>query len=96
METLTFGTTNEAKIKQIGGVLLPVGIKVEGLPDKNIIPEVVEDGKTAVDNARKKALAYSKALGKSVFSMTFHGLRYTSPVVSSPSTISDRPVSCFS
>lgn len=69
METLTFGTTNEAKIKQIGGVLLPDGIKVVGLPDKNIIPEVVEDGKTAVENARKKALAYSQALGKPVFSM---------------------------
>ena len=28
--------------------------------------------------------------------MILHGLRYASPVVSSPSTISDRPVSCFS
>ncbi len=69
MESITFGTTNEAKIKQIGGVLSLIGIQVEGLPNKNIIPEVEEDGKTAVENARKKALAYAKALGKPVFSM---------------------------
>ena len=69
MESITFGTTNEAKIKQISGVLSPAGIHVEGLPDKNIIPEVIEDGKTAVENARKKAIAYAKALGKPVFSM---------------------------
>ena len=69
MESITFGTTNEAKIKQIGGVLIPAGIRVEGLSDKSIIPGVEEDGKTAVENARKKALVYSKALGKPVFSM---------------------------
>lgn len=69
MESITFGTTNEAKIKQISGVLSPAGIKVEGLPNKDIIPDVEEDGKTAVENARKKALAYAKALGKPVFSM---------------------------
>lgn len=69
MNELTFGTTNEAKIKQIRGALAPSGIEVNGVVDKSLLPEVVEDGKTANENARKKALAYAKALGKTVFSM---------------------------
>jgi XTP/dITP diphosphohydrolase len=69
MKKLTFGTTNQAKILQIRGALSPAGIEVEGVADKNMLPEVVEDGKTANENARKKALTYAKALGKTVFSM---------------------------
>ncbi len=69
MKELTFGTTNEAKVKQIRGALVPAGIEVNGVADKSVLPEVVEDGKTANENARKKALAYAKALGKIVFSM---------------------------
>ncbi len=69
MKELTFGTTNEAKIKQIRGALAPAGIEVNGVVDKSILPEVVEDGKTANENARKKALAYAKVLEKTVFSM---------------------------
>jgi len=69
MKELTFGTTNEAKIKQIRGALAPAGIEVNGVADKSLLPEVVEDGKTANENARKKALTYAKVLGKTVFSM---------------------------
>ncbi len=69
MKELTFGTTNEAKIKQIRGALAPAGIEVNGVADKSMLPEVIEDGKTANENARKKALVYAKALGKTVFSM---------------------------
>ena len=69
MKELIFGTTNQAKVLQIRGVLSPAGINIEGVADKSILPEVVEDGKTANENARKKALVYAKALGKTVFSM---------------------------
>jgi inosine/xanthosine triphosphate pyrophosphatase family protein len=69
MREIIFGTTNEAKIKQVRGALAPAGISVEGIPNKESLPEVLEDGKTAVENARKKALAYAKTLGKIVFSM---------------------------
>ena len=69
MKELTFGTTNEAKIKQIRGALVPAGIDVNGVFGKNVLPEVIEDGKTANENGRKKALAYAKALDKTVFSM---------------------------
>ena len=69
MKEIVFGTLNEAKIKQVRGVLFPAGIEVIGVSNKELLPEVVEDGKTAVENARKKALAYAKALNKNIFSM---------------------------
>ena len=69
MKEIVFGTTNEAKIKQVRGALAPSGIVVEGVKDKSMLPEVVEDGKTASENAKKKSLAYAKALERTVFSM---------------------------
>ena len=67
MKELTFGTTNEAKIKQIRGALAPAEIDVNGVADKSLLPEVVEDGKTANENARKKALAICKDFRKNSF-----------------------------
>lgn len=79
MKEIIFGTTNEAKIKQVRGALSPAGISVEGILHKEMLPEVAEDGKTAVENARKKAIAYAKALSKTVFAMDnalyFDGLK---------------------
>lgn len=69
MKKLVMGTTNEAKITQIGAALAPADIHVEGVPDKKMLPDVIEDGTTAQENARKKAIAYSKALGRTVISM---------------------------
>lgn len=69
MKEIIFGTTNEAKIKQVRGALQPAGINVFGVENKEMLPEVVEDGTTAIENARKKAIVYAKALGKPVFSM---------------------------
>lgn len=69
MKEITFGTTNETKIKQIRSALSPAGIIVNGVSDKSLLPEVIEDGKTASENARKKSLAYAKALDQTVFSM---------------------------
>ena len=69
MKKLIIGTTNPAKIAQIRDALSPVGILVEGVADKSQLPHVEEDGKNVQENARKKALAYAKALNKVVFSM---------------------------
>ena len=69
MKTLIVGTTNPAKVAQIRDALAPIGVQVEGVADKKLLPEVVEDGKTVQENARKKATAYAKALGRIVFSM---------------------------
>ncbi|QQS39405.1 hypothetical protein IPM62_02215 [Candidatus Woesebacteria bacterium] len=69
MTSIIFGTTNEAKIKQLQSVLSVDRIEVVGIEDKSKIPEIVENGETALDNARIKSFAYAKALGKTVFSM---------------------------
>jgi len=69
MREILMATTNQAKIDQIGGALSNVGISVVGVENKDLLPEVIEDGATALDNARKKALAFAKALGKVVLSI---------------------------
>ncbi|TSA44356.1 hypothetical protein D4R51_03950 [bacterium] len=68
LKKITFGTTNEAKVKQIQGALAPIGVEVVGAINKSSLPPV-EDGKTAQENARKKALTYAKALNTTVLSM---------------------------
>ena len=69
MKTLTMGTTNSAKVAQLAGCLAPIGIQVVGVEDKSLLPYVEEDGATVLENARKKAVVYSKALGQRVISM---------------------------
>ena len=69
MKTLVMGTTNSAKIAQMRDALLPAHIEVLGVADKKLLPEVVEDGKTVQENARKKAIAYARVLGQTVLSM---------------------------
>ncbi len=69
MKRLIMGTTNPAKIAQVRDALVLAGIQVEGVADKKLPPEVVEDGTTVQENARKKAVAYAKALGQTVISM---------------------------
>ena len=68
MKELIIGTTNQAKIEQIRGVLARAGFIVNGLPNGFIL-DVAEDGQTAQENARKKAVAYAVALGVDVLSM---------------------------
>ena len=69
MKEITMGTTNEAKVAQLRGALAPIGVTVNGIKDKSLLPEIVEDGETAQANARKKATTYAKALGQTVLSM---------------------------
>jgi len=69
VKDLIFGTTNPAKILQIQGALKPLGITVSGLPETARSIKVVEDGATAEENARKKAMAYSLAMNEPVLSM---------------------------
>lgn len=69
MEKLVIGTTNEAKVNQIRGALAPLAVEVLGVANKEKLPKVEEDGKTALENAHKKAAAYAQALGQTVLSM---------------------------
>jgi len=68
MKKLIIGTTNPAKVAQIRDALSSIDIQVEGI-DKTLLSEVIEDGITALENAKKKAITYAKAIGQTVFSM---------------------------
>jgi len=68
MKKIIIGTTNPAKVAQIRDALSSIDIQIEGI-DKKSLPEVIEDGNTAQENARKKAIAYAKAIGQTVLSM---------------------------
>lgn len=66
---ILFGTKNPAKLEVMSNRLKPLGIELMGLNDlEREIPEVEEDGKTPLENARKKALAYFEAFKMAVFS----------------------------
>jgi XTP/dITP diphosphohydrolase len=55
-------TTNKGKLAELSA-MLDGDIEWVSLKDFSNIPEVVEDGKTFAENARKKALGYAKATG---------------------------------
>ena len=64
-----FGTGNPAKFAAMSRRLEGIGVELIGLKDmKENLPEVVEDGRTPLENARKKATEYYKALNIPVFS----------------------------
>lgn len=65
---LIVGTKNKAKIEQIKSALNSLNFDIQGLPDQEF-PEISENGKTALDNARLKALTYARLIGRPVFSM---------------------------
>lgn len=69
---LLFGTGNQAKLSVMRSRLETIGIELMGLNDLRAegkdIPEVIESGRTPLENARLKAEAYYKAFGMPVFS----------------------------
>lgn len=66
---MLYGTGNPAKLNAMKKRLSGLGITLIGLKDLGCeIPEIVEDGKTPLENARKKAVAYFEAFRIPVFS----------------------------
>ncbi len=65
---LIVGTRNKAKVELIKSILNSLNFDVQGLPDQEF-PEIKENGKTALDNARLKARTYARLIGRPVFSM---------------------------
>jgi non-canonical purine NTP pyrophosphatase (RdgB/HAM1 family) len=55
-------TSNAGKLRDFAGAAAPFGIAIAGIPHFSTLPEVVEDGATFEDNARKKAESYSRAV----------------------------------
>lgn len=69
-KTLIIGTTNPAKEQQVREALSALEITLHKLKDYDISGiEVIEDGTNAQENARTKALAYSKALQNPVIAI---------------------------
>lgn len=60
-------TTNTYKLAEIAKTMANVNIKLKCLNDYSGYPEVIEDGETFEDNARKKARAYFEFTGIPVF-----------------------------
>lgn len=59
-------TGNAHKVREMGPILAPAGVRLLGAQDVGGIPEVVEDGKTFRDNAVKKACEVAAATGRTV------------------------------
>jgi len=55
-------TSNPGKLRDFAGAAAPYGIAIATIPNFSSLPQVVEDGATFEENARKKAEAYSLAL----------------------------------
>ncbi len=55
-------TSNPGKLRDFAGAAAPFGITIVGIPHFSSLPEVVEDGATFEENARKKAESYSRAV----------------------------------
>lgn len=68
-QKLLIGTTNKAKIDQVRGALFPLGLEITGIPTDRGLPQIEEDGITAQENARKKAIAYSNFFNETVMSL---------------------------
>lgn len=66
---LLYGTGNPAKLASMARRLSVLNVELIGLKElSGEVPEIVEDGKTPLENARKKALGYYRAFGIPVFS----------------------------
>lgn len=66
---ILYGTGNPAKLEAMKRRLSGFCVELVGLKDmEGKLPEIVEDGKTPLENARKKALAYYAAFQIPVFS----------------------------
>ena len=75
MKEIIIASTNPAKIFQIKSALKLVGVEARG--SEKELPEVIEDGKTLVENAIKKAESAAKFLNKTVLAMD-NGLYFDS------------------
>jgi XTP/dITP diphosphohydrolase len=62
MFTLVLGTNNRKKGLELAELLAPYNVEVRTLADFDKKLEVVEDGRTFLDNARKKAVEQAKFL----------------------------------
>ena len=60
---IVLATGNEDKVREIGHILSSLPVTLVSLADFPDIPEIVEDGATFLENARKKAMVVHKHTG---------------------------------
>ena len=60
--TVLIATSNSGKLRDFAGAAATLGITIAGIPHFSSLPQVVEDGNTFEENARKKAESYSRAI----------------------------------
>jgi XTP/dITP diphosphohydrolase len=60
--TVLAATSNAGKLRDFAGAAAPFGITIANIPHFSSLPQVVEDGPTFEENARKKAESYSLAV----------------------------------
>ncbi len=60
--TVLLATSNAGKLRDFAGAAAPYGITIANIPHFSSLPEVVEDGASFEENARKKAESYSLAV----------------------------------
>jgi len=58
---ILLATSNPGKLRDFAGAAAPYAITIANIPHFSSLPQVVEDGATFEDNARKKAESYSLA-----------------------------------
>jgi XTP/dITP diphosphohydrolase len=63
---IVFASGNEGKVKEIREMLEGMGIELVSLTDYTGVPEIVEDGKTFLENALKKAKVISEFTDETV------------------------------
>jgi XTP/dITP diphosphohydrolase len=63
---IVFASGNEGKVKEIKEMLEGMGIELVSLKDYDGVPEIVEDGKSFLENALKKAKIISAFTGETV------------------------------
>ena len=64
MMDLVIATSNQNKLKEFAALLQDYRVTLLSLKDFPHIPEIVEDGKTFIENALKKATVVARATGK--------------------------------
>jgi XTP/dITP diphosphohydrolase len=60
MRRILIATSNAGKLRDFAGAAAPLGIEIAVIPGFDSLPNVVEDGLTFEENARKKAEEYSR------------------------------------
>ena len=66
LKTIVLASRNQGKIREIQAMLAELGISLFSLNDYPEIPEIVEDGKSFLENALKKGRTVAEATGEIV------------------------------